>query len=77
MIPKYVLSSKSELGLNTATLLNSNKIIVCLCQKGYYQKDKKEARVLQNVENENLYVLLLESQISIIVMENGMEHFKN
>lgn len=42
---QYAFPSKSELGLNTATLINSNKIIVWLCQKGCNQKDKKETGV--------------------------------
>lgn len=56
---QYAFPSKSELGLNTATLINSNKIIVWLCQKGCNQKDKKETRVAQNMKNKNPYALLL------------------
>lgn len=70
---KHALLSRSELGLSTATLPNSNKTVVCLCQKGGYQKDKIETSVAQNKENKNPDALLLEIQISMIVMKNSME----
>lgn len=57
---QYALSSKSELGLNAGTLINSNKIVVWSCQKGCNKKDKKETGVAQNMENKNPYALLLE-----------------
>lgn len=58
---QYAFPGKPERGLNTATLINSNKIIVWLCQKGCNQKDKKETGVAQNMENKNPYALLLYS----------------
>lgn len=54
---QYAFSSKSELGLNADTLINSNKITVWLCQKGCSQKDKRETGVAQNMKNKNPYAL--------------------
>lgn len=54
---QYAFPSKSELGLNADTLINSNKITVWLCQKSCSQKDKRETRVAQNMKNKNPYAL--------------------
>lgn len=53
--------------------LTAIKLLFAYVKKGGYQKDKIETRVAQNKENKNPDALLLEIQISMIVMKNSME----